>query len=90
MELGEIAPRRIANEHHIAPLASIPTIRSALRHMRLAPEGHAARPASAGSYEDPGAVMEHPAIVVLDGLRGFVELPTYVVVSSTKADRRRR
>jgi hypothetical protein len=68
MKLGEIPSRRITNEDHIAPLAPISTIGPTLRHMRLTPEGHTARSTSTSGNKDPGAVMEHPAIVVSDGL----------------------
>jgi len=66
MKLRQIPPRRIANQNNVSALSTVPSIRPALRHMRLPSEGHTTRTTSAGSYEDPGAVVEHPAIVVSD------------------------
>jgi hypothetical protein len=42
----EIAPTGIANQHHVPPVPTVTAIRPSARHMRLAPEAHAAIAAS--------------------------------------------
>jgi hypothetical protein len=37
----KIAPRRIANQHHVPPMAAIAAIRPAARNVRLSTEAHA-------------------------------------------------
>ncbi len=56
---GEIAPRLVADEHHVAAAPAVAAVGPAARHVRLAAKRDHAVAAGAGLDVDLGPVVEH-------------------------------
>ena len=59
VELGQVAPRVVAHEHHVAPAAAVPAVGPALGHVGLAAERNGAVAAGAAAHEDLCPVVKH-------------------------------
>jgi hypothetical protein len=58
-ETRQVAQRRVGDDHDVPAAASVAPVGTALRDVRLAPEGDHAVSAVAASHVDARAVVEH-------------------------------
>ena len=70
-EAGQVAQRGVHHDRDVAAAAAVAAVRTALRHVRLAPEGNDAVPAGASLHVDARPVVEH----VLQVLLGLPDRP---------------
>ena len=56
---GQVAPRRVADQHDVPPAPAVAAVGPAARHMRLAPKAHAAVAAAPALDVDLRLVVEH-------------------------------
>ena len=87
VEWRQVAQRRVADEHHVAPASTVAAVGPALGHVRLAPEGDGAVSARPGTDEDCGAVVEHtPMLDRLHDPMPWVEILVALGVSHLAGD----
>jgi hypothetical protein len=55
----EVAPRRVAHQHHVASAPAVPSVRASARNVGLAPEADAAVPSAPPLDVDLRLVVEH-------------------------------
>jgi hypothetical protein len=59
LEEGQVAEIGVGDDHDVAPVPTVATVWTPLRHVLLAPEAERAVTAAAPTHLDAGPVVEH-------------------------------